>query len=669
MKTDLLWFVVVAQTLAVGCGSTPPPDEGGGSHRGLRASIKDSVITVTGTQTQTSTYTQSSTYTESSTSTHTQTATGNVTTKTATANYLNVTGTGVGTVTLRNDYVGAKPYVWTATLTRADTAVTTFIGSGTATGTYADSGATYTGSGTTTLTMQFSSFATATTTKTVAAYYAGALSKTMLATGTGVGWSGRITWTYTKTATGAHTDTITQTQTQTLTQTTTPTATTTVTVTTTATSTSTSDGGGGGGACLQDWRNTMCGQWCTRETQWDRTHCTVFLDCYLENGTGPTDDPNGTCGVNRFPYGVAPKTIADQVYQCLACPGSTPSASCTGLPDTTPCTYANPCTQNNRCQGGVCVPGPAVACPAPDGCHGPGTCNPSTGACGNYTVLSDDTPCDDASACTDDDRCQDGICVGQNPITCTASDQCHAAGICNAQTGLCPNDPVPDGTDCYYSTGCPEGQLCQKGSCVGGSCATCAGVNLVALKTYSPVASTDGEQEFSAPALFTVPKLMNVIDGLSGSGTTILSIQQAGACPTCFTACTYRGGSSQEHPSTPLERAYAGFYVFESCEGGLVAGQKLLATKLRLHTEQGDSQAGPTRVQLSVGCAEDQSAVVTPIAQESVVTMSPAQPSSSQPPPQPPPGGSSASQMPRTNPEVNGVFTPIADPSIVFVAR
>jgi hypothetical protein len=126
---------------------------------------------------------------------------GNILTKTATAKFLNVTGTSTSTVTLRNDYVAAKPVVWTATLTRNETAPRTFNGTGTASGTFVDSGTTYTGTGTTSSLMQFSSFPTLTSTKTVAARYTGALSDTVIGTGTGYGWSGSITWTYTKTST------------------------------------------------------------------------------------------------------------------------------------------------------------------------------------------------------------------------------------------------------------------------------------------------------------------------------------------------------------------------------------------------------------------------------------------------------------------------------------
>src|SRR2546422_5636350 len=33
--------------------------------------------------------------------------------------------------------------------------------------------------------------------------------------------------------------------------------------------------------------------------------------------------------------------------------------------------------------------------------------------------------------------CQSGTCVGANPVTCTASDQCHVAGTCDPVTGTC----------------------------------------------------------------------------------------------------------------------------------------------------------------------------------------------------------------------------------------
>jgi cysteine-rich repeat protein len=37
-------------------------------------------------------------------------------------------------------------------------------------------------------------------------------------------------------------------------------------------------------------------------------------------------------------------------------------------------------------------------------------------------------------------------CVGTNQVSCQPLDQCHDAGVCDTQTGLCTNPPKPDGT-------------------------------------------------------------------------------------------------------------------------------------------------------------------------------------------------------------------------------
>lgn len=167
-------------------------------------------------------------------------------------------------------------------------------------------------------------------------------------------------------------------------------------------------------ACLSNWRTSgACGQWCLRETQEDRKHCYVFLDCYYNNNCGPSTcgAPDAVCGVNKFRWGMAPKIIADQVYQCLACPGSTPVTSCSGLPDTTPCTDGNACTSGERCRTNVCRGGTPLVCTALDQCHNAGTCNPANGVCSNPTKPNG-TPCNDGNACTSPDQCQIGTCQG-----------------------------------------------------------------------------------------------------------------------------------------------------------------------------------------------------------------------------------------------------------------
>lgn len=176
MNRTRIGMVAALLVLSLGCGTEEPTAEEGEANAGLAARVKATAVPFDG-------------------------STGNTVTRTATAKFLNVTGTAIGTVTLRNDYVPPKPTLWTATLTRNETAPTTFNGTSTATGTFVDSGVTYTGTGTTSSLLQFSAFPTLTATQTVAARRSGALSATATTTGTGYGWSGSITWTYTKTST------------------------------------------------------------------------------------------------------------------------------------------------------------------------------------------------------------------------------------------------------------------------------------------------------------------------------------------------------------------------------------------------------------------------------------------------------------------------------------
>jgi hypothetical protein len=224
------------------------------------------------------------------------------------------------------------------------------------------------------------------------------------------------------------------------------------------------------------------------------------LDCYFSHGSGPTSNPDGDCGVNKVnpPKGMAPKTVADQVYLCLACPGTSLVSSCAGVPDTAPCTDNNACTKGDMCIGGACVPGPQTPCPG-DQCNNGGTCNPTTGAC-SKTPKADGTTCDDGNACTKTDMCQSGVCGGtayacDDGLDCTA-DSCNGDGTCTHSPvanscvidGVCyanmvtnpgnqcqicdPAQPSTwknnaDGTSCSDGNSCTKGDSCQSGACSG----------------------------------------------------------------------------------------------------------------------------------------------------------------------------------------------------------
>jgi RHS repeat-associated protein len=146
------------------------------------------------------------------------------------------------------------------------------------------------------------------------------------------------------------------------------------------------------------------------------------------------------------------------------CNPATGTCSRTVLVDGTPCDDESACTQEDTCQSGRCVGGTATECAPSDQCHGPGTCDATTGNC-TPSQLPDGTVCDDDDPCTRADSCHAGVCVGANPVECTPADQCHQAGTCNPDTGICSDPPLPDGTVCDDGDACTGGDACQAGVC------------------------------------------------------------------------------------------------------------------------------------------------------------------------------------------------------------
>jgi hypothetical protein len=142
---------------------------------------------------------------------------------------------------------------------------------------------------------------------------------------------------------------------------------------------------------------------------------------------------------------------------------------CSVRPDGTPCNDDNACTHLDQCLQGACVGSNPVSCQASDQCHNAGTCDPRTGICSDPPATNG-ALCNDGDACTQIDRCQNGECAGTSPVMCQASDQCHVAGACATQSGLCTNPAAPDGSGCilpHATAGCTAG-ACTVASCLTG---------------------------------------------------------------------------------------------------------------------------------------------------------------------------------------------------------
>ncbi|MDH5675964.1 MAG: hypothetical protein OEZ06_27820 [Myxococcales bacterium] len=145
----------------------------------------------------------------------------------------------------------------------------------------------------------------------------------------------------------------------------------------------------------------------------------------------------------------------------------------TGMPA---CDDGDGCTSGEFCSGGSCGGGTATVCTALGQCHDAGTCDPDTGVCSN-PVKAGTPACDDGDGCTSGEFCSGGSCGGGTVTVCTALGQCHDAGTCDPATGLCSN-PVKAGTPaCDDGDGCTSGEFCSGGSCGGGTATVCTALS------------------------------------------------------------------------------------------------------------------------------------------------------------------------------------------------
>ena len=165
--------------------------------------------------------------------------------------------------------------------------------------------------------------------------------------------------------------------------------------------------------------------------------------------------------------GGSPKNCSDG-NTCTSdnCDIGTGACSNPNVANGTGCNDANLCTQTDSCQTGICTGANPIVCSPSDQCHVAGVCNPGTGVCSNPNA-PDGNSCNDANPCTQTDGCQTGVCTGGNPVVCSASDPCHVAGVCNTGTGLCSNPNAPNGTGCNDGDACTVPDACQSGVCVG----------------------------------------------------------------------------------------------------------------------------------------------------------------------------------------------------------
>ena len=195
------------------------------------------------------------------------------------------------------------------------------------------------------------------------------------------------------------------------------------------------------------------------------------------------------------------------------------------------CNDGNACNGSEMCRAGTCAAGTPVVCTASDQCHNAGTCDQATGMCSN-PAKADGATCNDGNACTDTDVCRAGSCGGA-PKTCTPSDQCHIAGVCDPTTGTCSN-PVAVGKTCDDGNTCTMNDVCSaNGSCAGSGtcgptpCERCQADNCPA--DIAGCSSLTGQDRIDCDALFACTERTNCADGGDGQ-SCYCGTADIGAC-------------------------------------------------------------------------------------------------------------------------------------------
>jgi hypothetical protein len=202
--------------------------------------------------------------------------------------------------------------------------------------------------------------------------------------------------------------------------------------------------------------------------------------CYSspkKDGTA-CDDTNGCTEPGVCIEGdcnTTPKDCSSYADQCndAACdPKSEQGCFSAPKEDTTPCDDGNGCTVSDVCTAGFCGGAPRDCSDFTDACH-VGICNGDTGSC-QSDLVENGTACNDQNGCTVGESCTNGECGGGTPKDCSFATTDCAVGLCNARTGQCVGDPVPNTTPCDDGDPCTVGDHCNNGVCAAGTPKDCS---------------------------------------------------------------------------------------------------------------------------------------------------------------------------------------------------
>ena len=152
------------------------------------------------------------------------------------------------------------------------------------------------------------------------------------------------------------------------------------------------------------------------------------------------------------------KCCADYIVEeDLKCTATKPAPCIVKVTDSVPCALYGGICKDMQC---------TVCCAAGCGECGGRTCN-VTGhpdKCCEKNIYEAEVDCavSQKAPCLRLNHCKN--------VTCSASDECHTAGVCNPQTGLCTDPAKDDGTACTGGGKCSKGECVAETTCGAQTC-------------------------------------------------------------------------------------------------------------------------------------------------------------------------------------------------------
>ncbi len=293
-------------------------------------------------------------------------------------------------------------------------------------------------------------------------------------------------------------------------------------------------------------------------------------------------------------------SASDQCHNVGVCDTKTGACSNPNKTDGAACNDGNKCTQLDTCQTGACLGGSPVTCVASDQCHGVGACDSATGQCSNPIKTGS---CDDGDKCTKTDTCQNGACLGANPVVCSASDQCHDVGVCAKATGICSNPSKADGALCDDGNKCTQSDSCLSGACAGAKPIVCQplGACFVAgsCDTKTGICSNPAAASGTSCSDSNACTSGETCDGkgaCGGGGSVICT--PASSCKTavCNTSSGCQPGNQPN--GTACDDGSQCTQTDSCSNGACTGGDKLLNARGDWADDPGGRSAGPTSVDL-----------------------------------------------------------------------